>query len=435
MRRAIATLICAVALCAAKSASALSGQWTYYNSGWQGIATTPTTPPYGGDAPFVCGPFNSSNAPGDSDVDCVINDPQAGIQWSIPLYFPKYTGGAQPASVAFYSEGLWVADQEANIWVGPAYGYINLVGSTPEQPGYYGIGQSVTTSAFQWKKYELLGQPVRVPGCGSASDNTCAPGLASFPTAIGSNCSFQLASDTEYLYARGCDGYVYYLDYVSGAWNGTASTQMSAIGYSKYDGRLWGISSDGEPMRLFVGPEISGGGYQGYSSYEWEAVPNDLELSQDPVGGSSNGGGASLYGCNLGQSFFYTPLTTAGCILAIGGATAVVWNIWDTATINTANGSPSQGELNFYQWGTARPSTADQFGTNNGWNQFSFETLVNEPPGESPSFFSGGNYTYPQPGYPPLYQIAEGGTGVVTSGFTDVIWIVTNEGRLWSFSM
>jgi hypothetical protein len=183
----------------------------------------------------------------------------------------------------------------------------------------------------------------------------------------------------------------------------------------------------GVPMVLDLGTPIdsTGSGQMGYSSYAWSALTSDDLKSGSNSTGGGTGSGANLLGYNYVNSF-YSPLVTTPCILTMGGVNAVTWNIWDYSKIVSTN-----GELNFYQEGLPRyPPNANQFGTNDSvWSEFSYETDAS-----GGGNFELGEYTYPEP-YTPLLRAAEGGTGVAPSGTYDIMWIVTNDGDLFSFNM
>jgi len=183
-------------------------------------------------------------------------------------------------------------------------------------------------------------------------------------------------------------------------------------------------------MRLLVG-SLTTGGYT-YSSYNWSPVTNNLLSNQ----------GVPLSGCNLDYqstegTFGAEGFSSTPCILSIGGAVATTWNLADNDPIMATAGSPGEpgsptsGELNFFQWGGPRPAAANQFGTNNvTWSEFSLESANN-----GPGTIGLEQYFYQEPGVLPLYQIAEGGSGVADSGQMDVVWIVTNQGELDMFEL
>jgi len=435
-------LICALGVCAAKSAAAQVGTWKAgnFNTGWQGISTLPNaTVPGGGEATFVCGPWTETG--GTADVDCVINDPGAGglnsTAWG--LYFPTRTrnkglagsAGASAAAVALDPTRIYVADTTGNIWYGVPVGKISLQG-WPSEPGTYPLEGADEVSPFVWYPLSAYGVQTAVPNCSCVGQT--------FPASIDSACSFQLADDGNFLYVLGCSaesgagGYVYYFDWESKSWNTTdPGLTFSSIGYSRYDGHLWGLAANGVPMRLLVG-SLTTGGYT-YSSYNWSPVNNDLVSNQN----------VPLSGCNLDYqstegTFGAEGFSSTPCIMSIGGAVATTWNLADNDPIMATAGSPGEfgsptsGELDFFQWGpqgVPRPAAASQFGTNNmTWSKFSLESTSNVP-----GTFGLGTYGYQESGVLPLFQIAEGGSGVADSGQIDVAWIVTNHGELDMFEL
>jgi len=370
-----------------------------------------------------------------TDVMCYINDPQAGLQPQ-QLYFPQWAASApgwtgpapQPASVALDPSKIYVADTNGNIWYGVPAGPLSYDGGeAPLDRGTFGL-QFIQTNGniIRWYSLTAYGTQTQVPGGCSFGDNT-------YPAPIGYDYSFQLADDGNLLYVLGCNGYVYYFNWEAKAWYITDGTHpFTSIGYSRSTRQLWGLTTAGEPMVLEVGP-LGVGGYS-YTSYQWITVGNDLlsGTSLNGTGGSPGSFGYPLVGCNLVESF--TQMVTTPCILAVGGAAAVGWNLQDENPILLSNTQKNtlNGELAFFLYGSPNlPANANQFGTNNtSWNVVSSESSTS-----SDGVLPVAQYSYPSTAYPPLLQVAEGGTGVAATGSIDLMWIVTNNGHLYWFTV
>ena len=374
----VVVLGCIAGACVSNEAKAqIVGQWMPHNTGWFDIAWSHNGGPVNGQPTILCGVFNPAVAQG--DVQCL---DAPSIQFSV-----NFTStGRSAAYVAVQLGGIWVADTTGELWFGTSTNGPIVHTTNPLQMSWVDKGP--------------------LPGGCSCGDSAAYP-----PPAI---CSNQLATDASgALFAVGCDGNVYEREAQSGTYVNVSSVQniphATSIGYSPWQGEMFALAD--VPYSITTSGWVAN---QGWSQFQWTSTSSPQSFRN-----------------NINLTNCYGNFSGNGCVMALGGSNIVLWNSFENTPPLTAD----DALLDFQQYqgimGEGSPPSVGQFGRYDGWNEFSY----NEAGGNvGAATFASADYSFSTI-YPAIYRIADGGTGIATQGYTDVSWIVTNIGRLFSFEM
>jgi hypothetical protein len=390
---------------ATNASAAIVGNWQLDDNGWWDVAFSPTTPPGGGTEQLVCGVYNDNGTATASNPN-VINCMFGAVTGFYDMGFYAHTAG-QPTHLAMGSDRIWVTDTNGELWYGYPSGPITIIN----------LGESHTT-LLTWKRIGAV------------------PGGCSGQVQLMSSAG-QLASDGVHPYVIGCDGYVYYYD--GSTFTNTSSNQSSdmpggftAIGFSPHFQVLWGLGAD--PMYLVspsTNPSMAPSSASDPLLDVWQSNFDQIFATS----GSDNGN--TLFACagNASSGISAVEYGNTPCIANIGGAITVAWNY--------LNGEDSTLSFLKYQvqGGTPTPKAADQFGTasHNTWDIFSYEFPMGSTAPNTTGVLPPNTYSTPPKGpgfggYPPLFRVMEGGSGVgAPAGMIDLAWIITNDSRLYAF--